>query len=135
SARCFSRRPCRWRRSAAGSSTRGPRTRRRAAAPERPKGEDEDCRRRCLEAVEVRSPPAPVNFAASEALPSAALTPIGLETIPVLGHHRSSLPRAASSMAQPLTHIAAPVHESAPLAVARGRQLLVGTATAVLLTS
>lgn len=38
-------------------------------------------------------------------------------------------------MAQPLTHIAAPVHESAPLAVARGRQLLVGTATAVLLTS
>ncbi len=36
-------------------------------------------------------------------------------------------------MAQPLTHIAAPVTEGAPLAVARGRRLLVGGATAVLL--
>ncbi|HVV59194.1 MAG TPA: O-antigen ligase family protein [Gaiellaceae bacterium] len=38
-------------------------------------------------------------------------------------------------MAHPLTHIAAPARESAPLAAARSRRLLAGTAAAVLLTA
>lgn len=38
-------------------------------------------------------------------------------------------------MAHPLTHIAVPAHDSAPLAAARGRRLVAGAATAVLLTA